>query len=203
MLSKLLADSQLRGGKRSSLFGQLLPDFRSGSVTYNFLLADRTVVPLCCQFATRKQLNGRAVLAVGSESGFVAIIDTSTGGGPIDLQAPSAGPLENPRAYTWRGHPDAIFDLRWNSMDQDCTMLTASGDQVVRLWDVERRHPIGTFVGHSGSIKSISFQTHHPCKIACVAICLSSLFFLTALLSRMLYSFVRIWRQRRKLFALG
>jgi hypothetical protein len=164
MLSKLLSDSQLRGGKRSALFGQFLPDFRRRSVAYNFILADRTVVPLCCQFSTRKLANERAVLAVGNESGFVTLIDTSSPGGTLHLQSPVAGPPDQPRAYMWRGHPDAIFDLRWNTLDQDCTMLTASGDQVVRLWDVERQHPIGTFVGHSGSVKSISFQTQHPCK---------------------------------------
>ena len=88
MLARLLAESELRGGKnaRASLYRQLLPDFRHCSVAYKFVLSGGAVPPLCCQFTASRLLNGCALLAVGSESGFMTIVDTSSPGGYIQLR---------------------------------------------------------------------------------------------------------------------
>ncbi|KAG0231002.1 hypothetical protein BGX31_005671 [Mortierella sp. GBA43] len=51
-------------------------------------------------------------------------------------------------------HQNAIFDLCW--MKDDTRMISASGDQTARLHDIETKACLGTFCGHTGSIKSIS-----------------------------------------------
>lgn len=41
---------------------------------------------------------------------------------------------------------------------------TASGDQSVRLTDVESRKTIATFQGHTCSVKQVAFDPHNPSK---------------------------------------
>ena len=43
-------------------------------------------------------------------------------------------------------------------LQDDACILTASGDETVRLWDAGRAAALGVFEGHSGSVKSVATQ---------------------------------------------
>ncbi|XP_078675321.1 denticleless protein homolog [Branchiostoma floridae x Branchiostoma belcheri] len=58
----------------------------------------------------------------------------------------------------WTGHGNAIFDLEWSP--HQGIMVTASGDQTARIWDMESTNLMGVFKGHTCSVKSASFRTN-------------------------------------------
>ena len=61
------------------------------------------------------------------------------------------------RTGSWHAHRNALFDSAWTPHDN--RIVTASGDQTCRLWDLNRQgHPelVQVFHGHGGSVKSVS-----------------------------------------------
>ena len=81
-------------------------------------------------------------LAIADEEGMVTIVNAAGKLPGLDIDPDF-------RPFQWTAHDNAIFDVAWCHDDQ--RMLTASGDQTVRLWDVEtgvnhcsfRRHQAG------------------------------------------------------------
>ncbi|KAJ3411379.1 Phosphoinositide phosphatase sac1 [Chytridiales sp. JEL 0842] len=73
-------------------------------------------------------LNDGKYLAVADEDGYVGIIDATE---------PNDGESESQGRYEWAAHNNAIFDICWSSDDK--FLLTASGDQTARVWDIERQ----------------------------------------------------------------
>uniref|UniRef100_A0A7I4AZV3 Denticleless protein homolog n=1 Tax=Physcomitrium patens TaxID=3218 RepID=A0A7I4AZV3_PHYPA len=104
--------------------------------------------PLAVSYS-KKRGDGH-MLAVADEEGFVSIFNTR-------LQLPTfmATNYETDkiRLKSWMAHTNAIFDVSW--IQDDTRILTASGDQTVRLWDVESHKALGVMRGHSGSVKSL------------------------------------------------
>lgn len=63
-------------------------------------------------------------------------------------------PVQRPCRLVRLLHPTA---LTWSPAPQgDTRMLTASGDQSVSLWDTGHADLLGSFRGHSGSVKTVS-----------------------------------------------
>lgn len=94
--------------------------------------------PFAAQFAP-----GSRTVAVGDEDGFVTIVDTA--------QTSSAG---TGNTIQLACHANAIFDLSWVPGRNE--LLTSSGDQTVRLFDVRTQAQTRCFRGHQGSVKTIS-----------------------------------------------
>ena len=42
--------------------------------------------------------------------------------------------------------------------------MTASGDQTIRMWDVNRDQCLAVFKGHSCSVKSVDFREDEICE---------------------------------------
>uniref|UniRef100_A0A8C4QJL2 Denticleless E3 ubiquitin protein ligase homolog (Drosophila) n=2 Tax=Eptatretus burgeri TaxID=7764 RepID=A0A8C4QJL2_EPTBU len=86
------------------------------------------------------------VLAASSEEGKIHVYDTEW------PRRRSAVLLE------WLAHSNAVFDLAW--MPGEAKLVTASGDQTARLWDVNTRENLGSFKGHHCSLRSVAFSKH-------------------------------------------
>lgn len=56
----------------------------------------------------------------------------------------------------WQAHNNAIFDMAW--VEGEGRILTASGDQTVVLWDVERQEKLDVFRGHTSSVRCVCAQ---------------------------------------------
>ncbi len=56
----------------------------------------------------------------------------------------------------WQKVDNAIFDLDWlPGQGGPSRLVTASGDMMVMLWDVKRKHCISKFKGHVASVKAV------------------------------------------------
>jgi WD40 repeat protein len=54
----------------------------------------------------------------------------------------------------WSAHDNAIFDIKSSSDNK--SLITASGDTTIRIWDVERKKETLNFSPHFSSVKSLS-----------------------------------------------
>uniref|UniRef100_UPI0037E7FA46 denticleless protein homolog n=1 Tax=Semicossyphus pulcher TaxID=241346 RepID=UPI0037E7FA46 len=85
--------------------------------------------------------NMQNVLAAANEEGIVRIYNTES--------------RENKLLKEWLAHENAVFDLAW--VPGEPQLVTASGDQMARLWDVKSGELLGSFKGHLCSLKSVAF----------------------------------------------
>ncbi|XP_056118632.1 denticleless protein homolog isoform X2 [Rhinichthys klamathensis goyatoka] len=98
------------------------------------------VPPFGCTFSSAPgQQNS---LAVANEEGFVTIFNTRE--------------KQSSVLKEWQAHDNAVFDIAW--VPGTNSLVTASGDQTARLWDVITADLLGTFKGHQCSLKSVAFS---------------------------------------------
>ncbi|GKV07776.1 hypothetical protein SLEP1_g19498 [Rubroshorea leprosula] len=94
------------------------------------------------------------IFAVSDEDGYVNLFDS---GRKFSSCSSRGENTEEARLADWVAHQNAIFDICWNK--EDTNILTASGDQTIRVWDVQEKKCTGVLIGHTGSVKSLS---SHP-----------------------------------------
>ncbi|KAM3852237.1 denticleless protein homolog [Vipera latastei] len=100
------------------------------------------VPPFGCSFSTAPDV--QHVLGVANEEGFVRLYDTHT-------------QLSNKKIVKeWQAHLNAVFDLAW--MPYDHKIVTASGDQTAKVWDIKTGELLGVCKGHQCSLKSVAFS---------------------------------------------
>ncbi|KAK8938006.1 Guanine nucleotide-binding protein subunit beta [Platanthera guangdongensis] len=97
------------------------------------------------------------ILAVSDEEGFVSFYDTRKN---LHCHSSCWDKTAEARVSQWVAHENAIFDICLIKDDSHC--ITASGDQTIKIWNVERRKCIGLLIGHTGSVKSISSHSSNP-----------------------------------------
>lgn len=109
------------------------------------------VPPFAMDFARTGDEAGRW-LVVADEEGYVTKIDTKSQCGDGEEQTERDGCMRKTSQFL--AHPNAIFDVQWTAGDTQ--LLTASGDQSVKLWDAQTEQCIVSFRGHCGSVKSVA-----------------------------------------------
>ncbi|XP_056671874.1 denticleless protein homolog isoform X3 [Monodelphis domestica] len=100
------------------------------------------VPPFGCTFSTAP--NFEHILAVANEEGFVRLYNTES------------RTCRKKFFQEWMAHWNAIFDLAW--VPGEHRLVTASGDQTAKIWDVKDGELIGVCKGHQCSLKSVSFS---------------------------------------------
>ncbi|XP_031477958.1 uncharacterized protein LOC116249011 [Nymphaea colorata] len=111
--------------------------------------------PLALSFG--KTLRSGHLLAVADEDGFIALYDTRR---PLPS---SRFPIEQPveaKVSEWSAHSNAVFNTCWAK--EDSVLMTASGDQTIRAWNVETTQLLDVMWGHSGSIKTLCSHPLNP-----------------------------------------
>ncbi|KAF5898635.1 denticleless protein [Clarias magur] len=96
------------------------------------------VPPFGCTFSTAPGQG--STLAVANEEGIVSLYNTET---------------RSTVLKEWLAHDNAVFDIAW--VPGANSLVTASGDQTARLWDVITGELLGSFKGHQCSLKSVAF----------------------------------------------
>ncbi|XP_068795889.1 denticleless protein homolog isoform X2 [Struthio camelus] len=100
------------------------------------------VPPFGCTFSAAPNLEH--VLAVANEEGFVRLYDT-------EAQSSSKFIFKE-----WQAHSNAVFDIAW--VPGEHRIVTASGDQTAKVWDVRAGELLGICKGHQCSLKSVAFS---------------------------------------------
>ncbi|KAJ8750096.1 hypothetical protein K2173_014011 [Erythroxylum novogranatense] len=126
---------------------ELVPDYsKSGSVSVEH--EGEESPPLAVSYC--KKSKNCHVLAVSDESGYVSLFDTRREFPSYASCQENAGKA---RICEWMAHQNAIFDVCW--IRDDTNLLTASGDQTIKVWDVQEKKCTGVLTGHTGSVKSL------------------------------------------------
>ncbi|CAN2387418.1 signal transduction involved in G2 DNA damage checkpoint [Pristimantis euphronides] len=101
-----------------------------------------SVPPFGCSFSSVPDMSH--VLAVANEEGIVRLYDTEC----QDMQWKMV--------KDWQAHTNAVFDLAW--VPGEHKLVTASGDQTAKLFDVKAGELLGECKGHQCSLKSVTFS---------------------------------------------
>ncbi|KAE8600545.1 hypothetical protein XENTR_v10013302 [Xenopus tropicalis] len=100
------------------------------------------VPPFGCAFSTVPDMSH--VLAVANEEGIVRLYDTE------------CRDVQRLVVKEFMAHTNAVFDIAW--VPGEHKLVTASGDQTAKLWDVKAGDLIGECKGHQCSLKSVAFS---------------------------------------------
>ncbi|RAL47155.1 hypothetical protein DM860_014049 [Cuscuta australis] len=132
---------------QSSLFSEI------GSVSVEH--GGQTSPPMAISFC--KTSNNCHIIAVSDEGGYISLYNTRS------KFLSSSNYLENAeraKISEWVAHENAIFDICWNQ--EDSNILTASGDQSIKVWDANEQKCVSALMGHTGSVKSLCVHpTNH------------------------------------------
>ncbi|KAL3813816.1 hypothetical protein ACJIZ3_015084 [Penstemon smallii] len=91
------------------------------------------------------------ILALTDEGGYVTLFNTRH---KFQDSSSFQENAEEAKVSGWAAHENAIFDICW--IKEDTNILTASGDQSIKVWDTQEQKCVRALMGHTGSIKSIS-----------------------------------------------
>nr|KYP54826.1 Denticleless protein isogeny [Cajanus cajan] len=105
-------------------------------------------IPLSISFCKTSKF--AHILAVSDEDGYVSLFNSRR---KFSETASFEENAEEAKICDWVSHQNAVFDLCW--IKGDTQILTASGDQTIKLWDVQERKCLGVLTGHTGSVKSM------------------------------------------------
>ncbi|KHN27454.1 denticleless protein homolog [Glycine soja] len=105
-------------------------------------------IPLSLSFCKTSKFGH--ILAVSDEDGYVTLFDTRRN---FPVTANFEENSEKVKICHWVSHQNAVFDTCW--IKEDTQILTASGDQTIKLWDVQEQKCLGVLTGHTGSVKSM------------------------------------------------
>ncbi|XP_010502769.1 PREDICTED: denticleless protein homolog [Camelina sativa] len=104
--------------------------------------------PLAVSFCKTSQ--NSQLFAVSDEDGHVSLFNSSK---KFASSATHQENTEKARFRDWIAHYNAVFDISW--IKGDSCLLTASGDQTIKVWDVEENKCTGVLIGHTGTVKSM------------------------------------------------
>ncbi|KAH1080687.1 hypothetical protein J1N35_020448 [Gossypium stocksii] len=128
---------------------ELASDFTEiGAIENNVLETPPLAVSFC------KASKNSHIFAVSDEAGYVNLFDSRR---ELSSAASYHENAEKARIDDWLAHQNAIFDVCW--IKEDTHILTASGDQTIKVWDAQDKKCAGVLMGHTGSVKCLS---SHP-----------------------------------------
>ncbi|XVE67875.1 hypothetical protein DITRI_Ditri09bG0023100 [Diplodiscus trichospermus] len=113
---------------------------------------DLETPPLAISFC--KASKNSHIFAASDEAGYVNLFDSRW---KLSSAASHRENAEKARISDWIAHQNAIFDVCW--IKEDTYILTASGDQTIKVWDAQKKKCTGVLTGHTGSVKCLS---SHP-----------------------------------------
>lgn len=134
---------------------------RVGEYSLTDGMPDDFASPTTFRFAA--QAAPGAFAAVGDDAGALHLlrapdVQSNTAGLRVSettAAVTTAEAVMRPRAR-WQAHRGCVFDLVWTHGDR--RMVTASGDDLCHVWDVETRQLHATLAGHLASVKCVRTQ---------------------------------------------
>ncbi|KAL1917507.1 uncharacterized protein VTP21DRAFT_3900 [Calcarisporiella thermophila] len=148
-MARETAYRQLKVSKRFLIRDFISTEHDSYPITDEF---QNSIPPFQCVFSNH--VNSGKSLVIASEEGKMYFIDTKYDQ-TIEWRTPRS---------ELAAHDNAIFDVQWSPDDR--YLATASGDQTVRVWDVETRRELYKFRGNRCSVKCVNWDPSNPNIVA-------------------------------------
>ncbi|KAE8665681.1 hypothetical protein F3Y22_tig00112530pilonHSYRG00126 [Hibiscus syriacus] len=135
--------------RKQAWVDELASDFTEiGALENNVLETPPLAVSFC------KASKSSHIFAVSDEAGYVNLFDSRRKLSSAPSHHENA---EKARISDWLAHQNAIFDVCW--IKEGTHILTASGDQTIKVWDTQDKKCTGVLMGHTGSVKCLN---SHP-----------------------------------------
>ncbi|XP_050383595.1 uncharacterized protein LOC126800295 [Argentina anserina] len=97
------------------------------------------------------------IVAMSDEDGYLSLFDTRR---KFLASASHQENADRTKVCDWVAHQNAVFDICW--IKDDSQIVTASGDQTVKVWDIQEKKCTAVLIGHTGSVKSLSPHPTNP-----------------------------------------
>ncbi|MED6170547.1 hypothetical protein PIB30_032006 [Stylosanthes scabra] len=110
--------------------------------------SEEGTIPMSLSFCKTSKFSH--ILALSDEDGYLTLFDSRKKFSVLSSFEENA---EKAKICEWVSHLNAVFDICW--IKEDTQILTASGDQTMKVWDVQEKKCIGVLKGHTGSVKSM------------------------------------------------
>ncbi|TQE03022.1 hypothetical protein C1H46_011386 [Malus baccata] len=97
------------------------------------------------------------IIAMSDEDGYLSLFDTRR------KFCASVSHQENAdkiKVCDWVAHHNTVFDICW--IKDDTQIMTASGDQTIKVWDIQEKKCTAVLMGHTGSVKSLCPHPTNP-----------------------------------------
>ncbi|KAM5581736.1 denticleless protein [Rosa sericea] len=119
------------------------------------IAAEHNGPPMAISFG--KTSKNSHIVAMSDEDGYLSLFDTRR---KFSASASHRENADRTKVYDWVAHQNAVFDICW--IKDDTQIVTASGDQTVKVWDIQEKKCTAVLMGHTGSVKSLSPHPTNP-----------------------------------------
>lgn len=104
-------------------------------------------------------LSGRiTAMEFTPDDSTLAIADGGNGQAGYVRMLDASGPVNQSATHSWKAHADTVFDLEFSR--DGSRLLTAGGDQRVRVWDVSTRRELAALEGPTAQVLGAAFNTN-------------------------------------------
>ncbi|KAM1868623.1 hypothetical protein ACFX15_044111 [Malus domestica] len=119
------------------------------------IAAEHIGPPMAISFG--KTWKGSHIVAMSDEDGYLSLFDTRR---KFSASASHQENADKTRVCDWVAHQNTVFDICW--IKDDTQIMTASGDQIIKVWDIQEKKCTALLMGHTGSVKSLCPHPTNP-----------------------------------------
>ncbi|XP_070661523.1 uncharacterized protein [Malus domestica] len=119
------------------------------------IAAEHNGPPMAISFG--KTWKSSHTVAMSDEDGYLSLFDTRR---KFSASASHQENADKTRVCDWVAHQNTVFDICW--IKDDTQIMTASGDQTIKAWDIQEKKCTALLMGHTGSVKSLCPHPTNP-----------------------------------------
>ncbi|BBH00446.1 Transducin/WD40 repeat-like superfamily protein [Prunus dulcis] len=119
------------------------------------IAAEHNGPPMAISFG--KTCKNSDIVAMSDEDGYLSLFDTRR---KFSASASFQENADKTKVCDWVAHQNAVFDVCW--IKDDTQIMTASGDQTIKVWDIQEKKCTAILMGHTGSVKSLCPHPTNP-----------------------------------------
>ncbi|PQP96488.1 denticleless protein homolog [Prunus yedoensis var. nudiflora] len=139
-----------RAPKRPYINGLASDFYEIGAIA-----AEHNGPPMAISFG--KTCKNSHIVAMSDEDGYLSLFDTRR---KFSASASFQENADKTKVCDWVAHQNAVFDVCW--IKDDTQIMTASGDQTIKVWDIQEKKCTAILMGHTGSVKSLCPHPTNP-----------------------------------------
>ncbi|KAM1511661.1 hypothetical protein ACFX1Z_023317 [Malus domestica] len=119
------------------------------------IAAEHNGPPMAISFG--KTWKSSHIVAMSDEDGYLSLFDTHR---KFSASASHQENADKTKVCDWVAHHNTVFDICW--IKDDTQIMTASGDQTIKVWDIQEKKCTAVLMGHTGSVKSLCPHPTNP-----------------------------------------